>query len=197
MNRFLKSNFPWLGLLALALLIIVTAFVFRPAPPRYHIDAAQTLPLISDPSLAVAIADIGERQLIDIRSSELYAAGHPVNAVNIPARQLLDKESAGFFKQLQHDRKTAILYGSTELQATAPWLLLQQLGYSHVKRLKGGLAAGSQLTETSLVSAENQLLDTAVFSAKPVVPAVSAATGEKKPEAVKPVKREVKTGGGC
>jgi rhodanese-related sulfurtransferase len=197
MNRFLKSNSPWLGLLGLALLVIVLAFIFRPKPPEYRINANQALKLMSDATLVVQVKDIGGKQLVDIRSAELFAAGHAANAVNIPARQLLEKESVEFFSQLQKEGKAALLYGSSELQATAPWLLLQQLGFSNVLRLKGGIGMENQLSDTELVSTEKQLLDTAVFSAKPGVPPVSAATGVKKPEGVRPVKREARTGGGC
>lgn len=197
MNRFLKSNSPWLGLLALALLIIVLAFIFRPNPPEYRISASQSLKLMNDPSLVVPVKEIGGKQLIDIRSEELFGMGHAENAVNIPARQILDEESVKFFSRLQQKGKAAVLYGSSELQATAPWLLLQQLGYRNVLRLKGGIVSGSQLSEPDMVSTENQVLDTAFFRAKPVVISVPAATVEKKPEIVKPVKREARTGGGC
>jgi rhodanese-related sulfurtransferase len=197
MNRFLKSNSPWLGLLALGLLIIVIAFIFRPNPPEYRISAGQSLKLMNDPSLVVSVKDIGGKQLIDIRSAEMFARGHAGNAVNIPVRQILEAESVEFFSQLKEDGKTAVLYGSNELQATAPWLLLQQLGYRNVLRLKGGIESGGQLSESGLAATEIQVLDTSLFRAKPSPASVPVTTGEKKPESVKPVKREARTGGGC
>ena len=197
MNRFLKSNSPWLGLLALALLIIVLAFIFRPNPTEYRVSARKSLQLMNDPSLAISVTDIGGKQLIDIRSSEVFDMGHAENAVNIPARQILEKESVVFFSQLQKEGKVAVLYGSSELQATAPWLLLQQLGFRNVLRIKGGIVSGDRLTESDMVSSEIQVLDTAFFDAKPATISASSTTGEKMPETVKPVKREAKTGGGC
>jgi rhodanese-related sulfurtransferase len=197
MNRFLKSNSPWLGLLALALIIIVLAFIFRPNPPEYRISALESLKLLNDKSLTVAVGEVGGKQLVDIRSVELFARGHAENAVNIPVRQILEKESVDFFSQLQKEGKAAVLYGSIELQAIAPWLLLQQLGYRNVLRLKGGIESGGQLSESGLAATEIQVLDTSLFRAKPSPASVPVTTGEKKPESVKPVKREARTGGGC
>jgi rhodanese-related sulfurtransferase len=197
MNRFLKSNSPWLGLLALALIIVVLVFIFRPNPPEYRISAAESLKLMNDPSFAVSVSEAGGKQLIDIRSAELFSRGHAENAVNIPARQILEKESDRFFSQLQKEGKAAIMYGNSELQATSPWLLLQQLGYRNVYRLKGGIVSGDRLSEPDPVSTEIQVLDTAFFRTKPTVASTAVTTGEKKPETVKPVKREARTGGGC
>lgn len=197
MNRFLKSNSPWLGLLALALLVIVLAFIFRPNPPDYRISADQSLKLMNDPSLAVSVKETGGKQLVDIRSADLFSRGHAENAINIPARQILDEESVKFFSQLKEEGKPVVLYGSSELQATAPWLLLQQLGYSNVLRLKGGIDSGSRLTDPDMVSSEIQVLDTAFFRAKTAILPEAAAAGAKKPEVVKRIKREATTGGGC
>lgn len=197
MNRFMKRNSPWLGMLAFALLIIALAFIFRPNPPEYRISAAESLKLMNDPSLVIPVSEVGGKQLIDIRSAELYARGHAENAVNIPARQILEKETVKFFSQLQKEGKAAILYGSSELQATAPWLLLQQLGYRNVLRLKGGIVSGDRLSEPDMVSTEIQVLDTVFFSTRPPASTFSSTKGDKKPETVKPVKREARTGGGC
>lgn len=198
MNRFLKINSPWLGLLGLAMVIVLLAFLFRPKSPEYEISANQTLKLINDNSMQVAIKDIAEKQLIDIRSADLFTHGHPENAINIPSRKLLDKESVELFDQLLKNGKDAILYGSTELQAVAPFLLLQQLGYTNVKYLHGGITDSGELRVTELASTEISVVDTAAMRTKTVIlPSKELMLVKKKPQVLIPVRKEASSGGGC
>lgn len=198
MNRFLKINSPWLGLLGLAVVIVILAFIFRPKSPEYEISANQTLKLINDNSMQVAIKDIAEKQLIDIRSTDLFAQGHPENAINIPGRKLLDKESVELFDQLLENGKGVILYGGNELQAIAPFFLLQQLGYTNVKYLQGGITDSGELRVTELASTEVSVVDTAAMRTKPVLLQAKEATPEKKkPQVIVPVRKEASSGGGC
>lgn len=198
MNRFLKKDSPWLGLLGLAVIIILLAFIFRPDSPHYQIDATQTLKIMNDQSYLVPVQNMAGKQVIDIRSAELFAQGHPANAVNIPVRQLLDEASIELYRNLMKNGKEAVLYGSDELQATAPWLLLQQLGYSNILLLKGGVIPGGALMETSLVSSETSVVDTSAIRYKSeglVAPAKTDA--KKKMETVIPVRKAASSGGGC
>jgi rhodanese-related sulfurtransferase len=198
MNRFLKNNSTWIGLSTLALCIIFLAYTFKPSPPEYRLNASQSLKLINDRSLAIEVKDIEGKQVIDIRPAELFSRGHFENAVNIPARQILDLESIRFFRQLKSEGKIAVLYGSDELQAISPWLLLQQLGYKDILRLKGGFTADNKLTETNLQSTESSVLDAAVLHANQGASFVSKTLNDKpKPESVNLVKKTSATGGGC
>ena len=198
MNRFLKTNSPWLSLLGLAVVIVILAFIFRPKSPDYQISAAETLKLMNDQSMQVAIKDIAGKQLIDIRSAELFAQGHPASAINIPIRQLLDKESVKLFDNLLENGKEAILYGSDQLQATAPLFLLQQLGYKNLKLLKGGLTSFNEFKEPEIASTEVSVVDTAFIHLKPELnkaPVTTAVT--KTRETVIPVRKAAASGGGC
>ena len=198
MNRFLKTNSPWLSLLGLAVVIVILAFIFRPKSPDYQISANETLRLMNDHSMQVAIKDIAGKQLIDIRSSELYSQGHPESAINIPIRQLMDQESLELFDYLLKEGKEAILYGSDELQATAPLFLLQQLGYKNLKVLKGGLTSFNEFKEPELASTEVSVVDTAVIHVSPELKnAPVTTTVAKKSESVIPVRKEASKGGGC
>ena len=76
---------------------------------------------------------------VDIRSSFEYQADHLENAYSIPAAKLLDKESKELFDKWSADSLTVILYGKDELQTSAPWMLLYQLGYTNTKVLMGGM----------------------------------------------------------
>lgn len=198
MNRFLKKNSNWLGLLALALFIVVLAFIFRPNPPEYRINVIQALKLMNDPSLTIKVNDIAGKQTIDIRSAELYAQGHVENSINVPARQILDKQSIKLFNQFKKEGKVAILYGTNELQVASPWLLLQQLGYKNIVRLKGGINSDNKLTETNIASSESSVLDTSSFGARHVVsPNIESPVVNQKPESVKLGKKASSSGGGC
>ena len=198
MNRFLKNNSPWLALLGLAVIIILLAFIFRPELPHYQINADQTLKIMNDQTYQVSVQNITGKQAIDIRSAELFAQGHPENAINIPMHQLLENSSIELFRQLLDNGKEAVLCGRDELQATAPWLLLQQLGYKNILLLKGGITPGGALTETALVSTEISVIDTSAIRYKSTGTVTPAEiSSNKKTETVIPVRKPSSSGGGC
>ena len=193
MNRFLKKNKLWLSFLVLGVVLVLLAFIFRPESIHYQISANESVKLVNDQSIQMDIKDIAGKQIIDIRSTELFAQGHAENAINIPIRKLLDEESIEFFDQLLEDGKEVVLYGSDELEAVAPSLLLQQLGYKNVKQLKG------RITETGEFKvSEVSVIDTAAMRVKTDIKKATEITPvKKKREAVIPVRQEVTSGGGC
>jgi rhodanese-related sulfurtransferase len=198
MNRFLKDNTLWLSLLCLALLIVVSAYIFRPKYPNYQTELNQSLSLILNQSKQVSVKDIAGKQIIDIRSSDLFAQGHPQNAVNVPVRQLLEKESLELLQKVTEKGKEAILCGSNELQATAPWILLQQLGYKNILVLKGGISNRGELMDTELAASETTIIDmTALHSNTDAAQPPAQSEVKKKPEAVIPVRKSASSGGGC
>lgn len=198
MNRFLKKNKLWLSFLALGVAIILLAFIFRPESIHYQISVNESVKLVNDQSIQVDIKDIAGKQVIDIRSTESFAQGHAENAINIPIRKLLDEESIEFFDQLLEDGKEVVLYGSNELEAVAPSLLLQQLGYKNVKALKGRITETGEFNVSELASTEVSVIDTAAMRVKTEVKKAAEITPvKKKPEAVIPVRQEVTSGGGC
>jgi len=158
------------------------------------VNATEAVKLLNDSQIQVSISDLAGKQLIDIRPADLFTQGHPETAINIPARNLLDDESLELFDRLLDNGQAAVLYGSDELQATAPWLLLQQLGYQNIKILKGGYTLNNEFKEPILSSTEAMVLDTAVMKAKPVN---ALETEKKKPQVVVPVRKEASSGGGC
>jgi rhodanese-related sulfurtransferase len=198
MNSFLKTNSQWLGLTGLGLAIVIMAFLFRPHTPGYQVNIHDALILINDPSKRVEIKDMAGKQFIDIRPSDLYAQGHIQNAINLPLRQLLDGESISTLKQFLAGGKDVVLYGSDELQATAPWLLLQQLGYKNVFLLKGGMSATGELKGTDSSSAEAMLQEIKALKVKPIEKSTPETSIEKKKaDTVIPVRKATSAGGGC
>jgi len=198
MNRFLKDNILWLSLLGLALLVVVLAYIFRPKYPNYQTDINQSLSLILNQSKQVSVKDIAGKQIIDVRSSDLFAQGHPQNAVNVPVRQLLEKESLELLQKVTENGKEAILCGSNELQATAPWILLQQLGYKNILVLKGGITNNGELVDTELAASEATIIDmTAIHSNTDAAQPSAQSVVKKKSEAIIPVRKAASSGGGC
>lgn len=195
MNPFIKSNNPWLSLLALAVVIVFLAFLFKPKPVEFQTMAKQSVNLISDKGLEISVANLSGKQLIDIRPADQFAQGHAELAINIPARNLLDDESLELFDRLQKSGEEAVLYGSDELQSVAPCLLLQQMGYNKVKFLKGGFGADNKFFETTGAATETMQLDQAAMKASPK--AEKQEPEKKKPQTVIPVRKEASSGGGC
>jgi len=120
MNRFLKNKTAWIGSFGTILLLIVLAIFFRPNPPDYKFNRTQTLLLMKDSSLAITVNTVTGKQLIDIRQAESYAQSHAQNAVNIPARQLLDKESIKLFKELKSEGKVAVCMAAASCRSFHP-----------------------------------------------------------------------------
>ncbi|MCK9413149.1 MAG: rhodanese-like domain-containing protein [Prolixibacteraceae bacterium] len=198
MNRFLKDNILWLSLVGLALMVVVSAYIFRPKYPNYQTDMNQSLNLIRSQSKQVLVKELAGKQIIDIRPSDQFEQGHPQNAINIPVRQLLDKESVVWLQKLSENGEEAVLCASNELLATAPWTLLQQLGYKNILLLKGGISDSGELVDTELASSETTILDMTAIRTKPeTVQAPVQTEVKKKPEAVIPVRKAVSSGGGC
>lgn len=185
-----------MSLLILAGLILLLAFIFRPGSSRYKLGPRQSLILLKDQSLQVSIQDLSQKQLVDVRSPELFSQGHPDHAINIPVRQLLEKESLEILGNLQQNGKEVVLYGMDELMATAPCFLLQQMGYRNVKVLKGGFSALEGFKEPDRASTEVSVITKEAFGAKQEN---LSAEKELKPksETVIPVRKKVSSGGGC
>ena len=196
MNHFVKTNSLWLSFLGLAVIIVVLTFLFRPLSAHYQTNAKESITLMNDPTTEIELKDLSGKQLIDIRQEELYSQGHPLNAINIPIRQLLHKESLQLFDNLQKNNKEAVLYGNTELQATAPVFLLRQLGYKNLKLLKGGINPTNEFIPPAPAMTEVSVVDTSSIHQKTEQTQI-APTIQKKGEAVIPVRKGASAGGGC
>jgi rhodanese-related sulfurtransferase len=197
MNPFIKSNKPWLSLLGLAVIIVILGFIFKPKEVDFKTNANQAVKLISESQIQVSITGLSGKQLIDLRPADLFAQGHPENAINIPARNLLDEEALGLLDDMQHSGQEAVLFGSDELQAVAPALLLAQMGYSNVKYVKGGFKNNGEFSETALANDENTVVDMKSVQANSSVNSGEVKPEKKKAESVVPVKKQASSGGGC
>lgn len=134
------------ALIFTGLLVIGLISVWR-FESAYELSAAETLDLVVDPSeyeiLPEDVAyfiDFEEPGYVyvDLRSPYEFVKGHISGAKNIPENMLLEEASMEFFEDAISDSLTIVLYGHDEAAAAMPWMLLRQLGYQHLKVMKGG-----------------------------------------------------------
>ncbi len=75
-------------------------------------------------------------QLIDLREPEEFKKFSLPNAINIPLKNILDKENA---ETLNQDVKKNILFANGSIYANQAWTLMRRHGYKNNYVLKGGL----------------------------------------------------------
>lgn len=74
-------------------------------------------------------------RMIDLRTPHEYAQGHVPNAINIPAKDVLDMDYYSLFNQ---DEKINVLYCRGASQAINIYMILNQLGFKNIKVALGG-----------------------------------------------------------
>ena len=67
--------------------------------------------------------------VIDIRSKDLYSAGHPDGAINIPMYNLLSRDNRKFLK---NNKSGIILFSDDYALLSRAWSLLSQMGYKNI-----------------------------------------------------------------
>ncbi|MCE1197936.1 MAG: rhodanese-like domain-containing protein [Marinilabiliales bacterium] len=183
---------------ALAVLLVLTAYWLRPDVPGFKEGTKRSIPLVTNDSQTVLPEALAGKTLIDLRPEEMYLTSHPAQAISLPARQILEPASLEILGDLLKANKEVVLFGTTELQAVAPWMLLQQLGYSGIKRLKGGYHIPEGFVETPADGQEVSRVDGSLLKkqehASVPEPATTPATTQEK---VVPVKRAPSAHGGC
>ncbi len=128
--------------------VLIVAGLLTLTNPRlkYSIEPPQAITMTTNFSHAIEAekidnllsASTNTTILIDIRNHYKFARGHIASAVNISAVELLNKENIKWLNELKEDNATVIIYGDSHLQANAPWMVLQQLGFDNVTYLSGG-----------------------------------------------------------
>ena len=123
------------------LLIILLGFIFI-NPPKYSFNEPMSEALkdiksvdfkYSPELLAQNILDKDENVLlVDVRSQYEYAKSHLPEARNIPTVNLLDDDNYDFFKDTQKGSKQVVLYGNTASEASAPFMILHQMGFDNI-----------------------------------------------------------------
>ncbi len=212
MKKFIKKN--WILLSALLVVIIVLIILMAGGKPdlKYKLSPQQAVSTLADTGSMISPLVVYEKVqkgdkgllLVDVRNTDEFAKGHIGNALNIPVLELFSKRSLDFFDELADAKEPVVLYGQDQVQASGPWLLLQQVGFTNVEVMQGGYDFYRQLPLNDSLArvqhicwkAELPLLDTAEFGKKTIV-APKVAESENKPAKVVPVKKKTSSGGGC
>jgi len=139
---------------------------------------------------------------VDVRNHYDYQADHLENAYNIHVANLLDEENKEYFDKWQADSLQVILYGEDELQVSAPWMLLYQLGYTNTRLLMGGMTYIDKLYSDGLAENETFNVETPAYDYAGIIAAASSgentqATAQPKKKVVVRKKKKKAAEGGC
>jgi 3-mercaptopyruvate sulfurtransferase SseA len=153
MSKFIEhkehQGISWKLPTAMILIIatIILAFMFRQTPKySYKLSVPEMHKKLMKPRdnsitmkqvASIIFTSEPGYQFVDLRSPQEFIKGHIPGAVNIPVHRLLDPE----FTPIWADTATIhILYSDKHSRACAPWMLLQQMGYSSSRIMIGGYA---------------------------------------------------------
>ena len=133
------------ALIFVLIIIIGLAFTRKPdhvftLTPQQTITAIQSAGMEISPAEAIKSAKANDKKyvFVDLRSPYDFEMGNIPGSVNIPANRILEKESLEFFDETVGQPATVVLYHASQSAATGPWMLLLQMGYSHIKIMQGG-----------------------------------------------------------
>jgi rhodanese-related sulfurtransferase len=129
MQRLLEyiGNHPYLVAAAVLAAIAVLVYEFRARVQAFAaVSAMQAVRLMNQGAL-----------VIDLRSKDLYDAGHIVDARNVPAAEL--ESQADTLKKWRD--KNVIIYCDTGTSGANAARALVKLGFTKVFNLQGGLSA--------------------------------------------------------
>lgn len=135
------QNHPWLSGSTIAL-----AFAAMAIEIRHRVAGAAAV----GPADAVRLMNSGGL-VLDVRSAEAFAAGHIIDARNIPQAEL-GAQAEGLKKK--YLEKPIVVCCDTGVTSGASAGVLKSLGFTKVVNLRGGLAAWKQenlplVTETA------------------------------------------------
>lgn len=129
MEKFIEfaANHPYLILAAVGLLMLIIVNEIR-----LHQQGGSGV----SPAQLVALINQGA-VVLDVRSAELFAKGHIVDATNMPADNLPD----GIDKIKKAKKKPVITCCDAGVASSRAATVLRKAGYENVFALKGGLQA--------------------------------------------------------
>ena len=189
------------------IVLIIAFFSFKKPMHQYQMtaeDMAYELMVIYQvtPDEGMELMYDSTVVFVDVRNYYDYQADHLENAYNIPVASLLDKESKEYFDKWQADSMQVILYGRDELQVTAPWMLLYQLGYTNTRLLMGGMDYIDKLYSDELAENETFNVETPAYDYAGIIAAASSGEGSEvttqpKKKVVVRKKKKKAAEGGC
>ena len=208
-----KSNNLLIGALAFVVIILIALISINQPEHPYELSQEEALKMaLSSDKMEVIPEEIQFLRtddsvnvyFVDLRSPGEYIKGHIEEAVNIPRNSIIGEENLEFFRNLD-SADTAILYGTDQLQASGPWMILRQLGISNIKMLKGGYNyyATHSLDVSDMPETPSYMIEAPQYDYAQIVeetPGIGDVTVETEgPEQVIPVrkKKTQRVAGGC
>lgn len=146
--------------------------------------------------------DTTHYQFIDIRTPEEFETGHILNAINIPAKYVLQEKSKDQIEQISI---TKVIYCRDTYQAQNIYILLRQLGIDNMKIAVGGFEQiktniiDSVQFATKVLSDEIARYDfQKIMNQTKSGDSTTATSTASSPAKAAPIKREKKAvSGGC
>ncbi len=74
--------------------------------------------------------------VVDVRKPEEYNSYHLPGAINVPLKNILDKNQIELFDQ---DINEIVLYSNGTIYANQAWMLLRRMNFSNLNVMQGGL----------------------------------------------------------
>lgn len=181
------------GILAISIIIIgiygllninFASENFKKTPQEVHTQLLKKEYLINAEDLIFNDSTVAH-VLVDLRNQFDFENGHIDGAVNIFSSQILEKEPLKFFRKIEKEGKTIVLYSQNPLETNSSWYLLYKLGFENIKILNAQVNLLNNKLEIKPISNENLTVDIASYIKK---------SNEVKVETVeiKPIKTEVK-----
>ncbi len=214
MKELRKTRGLTIGSILFVIIIVIGFLTFRKPEYIYKLSTQEMVEQLYNidtemlPDEAMEIISYGDSLsvLVDLRNPYEYQKGFLGEAINIPVSDILQDESLAFFKTMQADSITVILYANTQLDANGSWMLLQQLGYTNIKILLGGYnyVTDENIDYYDMPDIPEYFVEEPTIIFSEVISNMSSQSYEQtetenKPQTIQPIKRKKKAvaEGGC
>ncbi len=187
------------------LIILIGLLTYKRPKYIYELTPQQAVENVVSDNFLISLNNIPTTNtaIIDIRSQFEFQKGHLENAINIQAVEVLNEENKIIFDKLKNENTTAVLYGANPNEALAPYMILNQLGYTNLKIATINLNYTQNKLVTQNATLEQSEADVNAFIAaslkKAMVKEKPKTETPPPPKKVIPLKKKKKmpTEGGC
>ncbi len=185
------------------LIILIGLLTYKRPKYIYELTPQQAVENVVSANFLISLNNIPttDAAIIDIRSPFEFQKGHLENAINIQAAEILNEENKIIFDKFKDENTTAVLYGANPNEALAPYMVLNQLGYTNLKIATINLNYTQNKLVTQNATLEQSEADVNAFIAASLKKAM--ITPKKvtpvQPKKVIPMRKKKKTAaeGGC
>ena len=142
--KFLSLRYK---ILALIFIVLAGGLVLLPKYEKHEgISPEDLLSKVISPERYITTDELADRiinqdpslLLIDVRDEISYKKHSIANAINIPLKKILSKDSEPYLNQEAYD---VVLISNNNFYSDQAWILCNRLGYKNLHVLKGGINA--------------------------------------------------------